>query len=606
MPVNVPSLVVDPEFMKMSPADQQATLAQVDPEFGKLSPADFNATLVIMQKQSVASQAPTSAMPGSPSTQPINKVAPNGMPANNLQATPDEQTPESNAAAIAQRDAQSPVLSTMGHAATGFVKGAEQTLAPGPRTAAAIKAATGIDVPSTQSPSLQPNGTAENIGYGAEGIAEFVLGDEALKSMQLGDKLLKVQKVADAYENGSPFVKQAMNAAMKIVGSSARAATVAGAQSELHGQDVATGAETGAVGGAIGGGLGTAADYLATKTPEAVDAAAKAQAEQQLLDKVDNDLVMQSDANRAVHSAAYGAVQNATGVSPTNADLLNKNFGDYTFGDAAKDIKEHFDPVYDQIRKASTLPDGGNAFDIANNQIKTANQVLRNPSTIEAAQSAQKVKGEAQRTMENLFQTSGVDKPSLDAARKGWRVASTLEDLHDSLDKAYTEGSASRSMTGNSPTIDPKKFVTRMNNAVTDIGADNLKSALGDNAADQLIKVTQQFRELAKSDGFNSKVQSLAKQILAANPTPKPDTIGSLVGGGGLSLIAHFAGASNPVAAGLGGIAATMHWAYTHPTIAAPMLSAISKAAPSVVTQSLRQVTHVYNPGTQKAEPVQQ
>jgi hypothetical protein len=50
----VPSLVIDPEFMQMSPADQQATLAYVDPEFGKLSPADFSAKLTALQKRAIA------------------------------------------------------------------------------------------------------------------------------------------------------------------------------------------------------------------------------------------------------------------------------------------------------------------------------------------------------------------------------------------------------------------------------------------------------------------------------------------------------------------------------------------------------------------------
>jgi hypothetical protein len=47
---------------------------------------------------------------------PVTK-SPNGMPANNMQAVADEQTPEGHAAAVAQREAQHPIVTGLGEAA---------------------------------------------------------------------------------------------------------------------------------------------------------------------------------------------------------------------------------------------------------------------------------------------------------------------------------------------------------------------------------------------------------------------------------------------------------------------------------------------------------
>ena len=96
--------------------------------------------------------------------------------------------------------------------------------------------------------AIQQMGPATTIGgkagAGAEDIAEFIAGDEALKGLALGDKLLQVGKVADYYENASGFTKAAIEHGMNIMRQSALGAGLGGIKGGQQG------AEAGAIGGA--------------------------------------------------------------------------------------------------------------------------------------------------------------------------------------------------------------------------------------------------------------------------------------------------------------------------------------------------------------------
>lgn len=85
----------------------------------------------------------------------------------------------------------------------------------------------------------------ESAGVGMEGIAEFLLGDEALKGLSLSDKLAKVIPSIKAIEK-SPLLA-------KIVSTAIRTGTVAGAQTEAK-----TGGDTSAAGLSALVGAGTA------------------------------------------------------------------------------------------------------------------------------------------------------------------------------------------------------------------------------------------------------------------------------------------------------------------------------------------------------------
>lgn len=145
--------------------------------------------------------------------------------------------------------------------ATGFVKGAGQT-ASGvshiinkiPVVGETLAPSQGINAADQME---QTHGTAEKIGSGLEGVAEFAAGDEALEAVAKGAKLVQMAKQF-------PAVAEALKAAegskilSKIMTTAGKGAVVGGAQGALKGAtkgNAAAGAEEGAAGGAIGGGL---------------------------------------------------------------------------------------------------------------------------------------------------------------------------------------------------------------------------------------------------------------------------------------------------------------------------------------------------------------
>src|ERR1700723_79450 len=111
-----------------------------------------------------------------------------------------------------------------------------------------------------------PKTAGEKVGGGAEGIAEFVLGDEALKTLSMGEKILKIGKLADAYEKASPFAKSAMEAAINTGGSALRSGGVSAAQGMLHGETGGEAAYQGLLTGGVS--LGGAAVSMGLRAME--------------------------------------------------------------------------------------------------------------------------------------------------------------------------------------------------------------------------------------------------------------------------------------------------------------------------------------------------
>ena len=107
-------------------------------------------------------------------------------------------------------------------AAKGFLKGAGQTISGTADLAKkllppSISHALGADAWTTpeMKSNLEPHGTAQLVGYGGENLAEFLLGDEALKGMSLADKFLNVSKVAKIFEQ-SPRLMRTLQAGADI------------------------------------------------------------------------------------------------------------------------------------------------------------------------------------------------------------------------------------------------------------------------------------------------------------------------------------------------------------------------------------------------------
>jgi hypothetical protein len=111
-----------------------------------------------------------------------------------------------------------------------------------------------------------PHTIAGMTGYGLENIAEFALGDEAVKGMSVAEKfshLAPLMKTMEKY----PRIAQAVQTGLKAMG-------IGTAQAGLHGADTTgaleSGAVTGLTAGALDGGLG-ALQHGAAKVAPAVE-----------------------------------------------------------------------------------------------------------------------------------------------------------------------------------------------------------------------------------------------------------------------------------------------------------------------------------------------
>ena len=106
-------------------------------------------------------------------------TTPNGMPANTMQAVPSEQTPEGNAAAITQREAQHPIITGLGRAAGDVWSAVKGMVTPAGLEAPVGQAAQGLLHIKETIPMLQAYETARASGKGiidSVGAANAVAG----------------------------------------------------------------------------------------------------------------------------------------------------------------------------------------------------------------------------------------------------------------------------------------------------------------------------------------------------------------------------------------------------------------------------------------------
>jgi hypothetical protein len=108
-----------------------------------------------------------------------------------------------------------------------------------------------------------PTNTAQKVGYGAENIAEFMLGDEALKGLSLADKLPKVARAMEVIQK-NPILKNQI--IQKMIATGVRTGTTGALQEFVHsGGDPVRAAEVGAttgVGGAVTEGIVAGANKM--------------------------------------------------------------------------------------------------------------------------------------------------------------------------------------------------------------------------------------------------------------------------------------------------------------------------------------------------------
>ncbi len=549
----------------------------------------------------------------------------------------DTSTDQSNATTTAATNGQpESTLSKAGTVAedvgAGIVKGAGQTvntvssvlnkipvvgkyLAP----TEGINAATEIETPTN---------TAQKVGVGAEGIAEFFLGDEALKSLSIAERLGMASKVAKLAES-NPVIARIISGGLNA----ARTGTTSAAQSALHapegerGSAALSGAEYGAAGSAV---ADAAAAGISKMIPMTKQGLFK-QAEQELAEQ----LSTRRNAAGAIEEAAAKASDAARGVTFPSANASEAS----TFQQAAQEIKSHFNPVFDALREQSggilnheTGRFGPNGFDDAVSQIKNAKKIIYspNPASTDALKQAETELAEGNKKLEDLFGKND----EYANAKAAWSKASTLEELHDSIDKSFTEpfGVRDSGITrGSLGEINPKKFVARANKAIDAIGPDKLRAAMGKDAYNDLFTVRSEMDNMLSDAAYGKQTDRLVREYASNLPKGSPMRtagyafltalagagIGATAGGvkAGLSNEEVSAGAAQgAVMGGVLGASASLpisavHWLYTHPSQAVAVLKA-AKGGAQPAAQAAKQVaaqavTHVYSPEDETLIPVQ-
>jgi hypothetical protein len=139
-------------------------------------------------------------------------------------------------------------------AATGVIKGVGQTadtllkLAPGN-----VGGQVGLSEVTGRNIDLTPHGTAENVGAGIETVAEFMMGDEALKGLSFAERLSKISPVLKGIEKSPRLLKAVLSSINEAAPTAVRQGVTGAAQATLHGATPGEAVETGLVTGGIGG-----------------------------------------------------------------------------------------------------------------------------------------------------------------------------------------------------------------------------------------------------------------------------------------------------------------------------------------------------------------
>ena len=197
-------------------------------------------------------------------------------PAATPAAAPESADPYADIATAPQPPASHPigdvvgkVSDTLGGVATGFAKGAGQTVSGISHILNKIPGVGETLAPSEGikafDPMTETHGAAEAVGSGLEGLTEFAAGDEALEAIAKGAKIVAMAKKFPAVAHALEMAEKSKTLS-KIMTGAGKGAVVGGAQGVVKGAAEGKAAEegaAGAVGGGLGGGLGESASELA-------------------------------------------------------------------------------------------------------------------------------------------------------------------------------------------------------------------------------------------------------------------------------------------------------------------------------------------------------
>lgn len=294
--------------------------------------------------------------------------------------------------------------------------------------------------------------TSQSIGKMGETIAEFALGDEALKGLSVAKKLGIASKIADIAES-SPTLAKALDIGLNAV----RQGTVGSTQEAVRGGTAGESLEAGAgsaAGGAALDAIGRGMDAILPKTADAKlpseETSPSTKQPGTIKQAVQGKPVVYAPATKVVgDTAADIAAKAGTAIPDSGIDAMDQ---------AAEGIMAKSKGLYKQIDEATGGKFSGNEKLLRNNL-----NAMRNAATDQdvAGLQAQREQLLQQRdTMLDQAQASGVPKETVEQAKATFKHASALQDTDMAVFRSRVVNSTDEA--GRATLTDPQKLLPKL------------------------------------------------------------------------------------------------------------------------------------------------
>lgn len=371
-------------------------------------------------------------------------------------------------------------------------------------------------------PAMTYDTTSQKVGAGIEAVGEFILGDEALKSLSLSQRLGLASKVSEMVEKSPRLAK-----AVDIGINSLRQGTVAGGQEFAKtGGDVNAAAKTGATVAAGSALLGGAIEGVKALRVNPFRVSAVAATEPGYVSQIlHGEDVAQPTAQSALRTGAE-SVTGKTSPASLRASL------DQPISDTLASAKK----LYRQVDEAS-----GTNFGALNEKLSNTEYQL----SLTPDGSPEEAKWEASR--QNLLDKiadakqkaldAGVDPDTLKTADAQFTRARALQDLQTKVFKnsSIVEGNASMGTPETIKVDAAVKALQKLQDS-TKYGGPRLEQALGKDAANALLKSLYDAQRLGEKAVTR---QELLQKIVKVS---KGIAIGGGALYGGWELLRHMLG----------------------------------------------------------------
>ena len=396
----------------------------------------------------------------------------------------------------------------------------------------------------------EAHGFSEGTGKVLENIAEFMLGDEALKSLSMTQKLSKILPQLKAIEKSPRLVQWFA----RHLPTAVRQGVVAGGQGLAKGEDLGTAAEQ----GLITGGTGLAIEGAASGVKSLLRGGSKA---------AETGAGAYAEQAKGAIRPHLEAVQEAAGkveIPKLNVeDAINKT-GDYT--GARANLADQLNAVNDHLETAT-----GGKFLALRDEVSAAQRAAWKGGAEEAAAYKSKI-----RELDDLLSQSKLPPELNQAVRGGWRQYYVLGDVAKSFDKALDgipgESAVSQAQRG----INGGKLMRSLQNTVIVHGRAAVENALG---GAERLKALEMIANANKTNASRTAFNKALWVVGQALPAGLGAKMGWALTGNWVGAAAGAEAGRETARMGMTQVAKVLQAVKTNPRIAQNLIFAIESGA---------------------------